>query len=58
MRALQLAKRRREGATRVKVDAGGRVRHEVRLEAKKHRVVSRRRAKQGLLGALEEEGGW
>jgi hypothetical protein len=58
VRALQLAKRRREGSTKVKAEAGGRVRHEVRLESKKHRVVSRRRAKQGLLGDLEGEGGW
>jgi hypothetical protein len=56
VRALQLAKRRREGATKVKAEAGGKVRHEVRLEAKKHRLVSRRRAKQGLLEGLEEDG--
>lgn len=58
VRALQQAKRQREGATKVKVAAGGKVRHEVRLEAKKHRQVSRRRAKQGLQGSLEEEQGW
>jgi hypothetical protein len=58
VRALQQGKRQREGATKVKVEAGGKVRLEVRLEAKKHRQVSRRRAKQGLQGSLGEEQGW
>jgi hypothetical protein len=52
-RSLQASKRARQGAARAVATKGGGVRWEVRLEAKKYRGTSRRRAKQQL--AREEE---
>jgi hypothetical protein len=60
---MQLAKRQREGAVKVKSGRGGGARFEARLESKKHRVTSRKAAKQGLLRSAvegedsDEEGG-
>jgi hypothetical protein len=52
-RVLQSGKRAREGVVKVITGRGGRARYEARLETKRHRVTSRRRAKQDL---LEEAG--
>jgi hypothetical protein len=51
---MQLAKRQREGAVKLKTGRGGEARFEARLESKKHRVTSRKRAKQALLRAAAE----
>jgi hypothetical protein len=55
VRVMQLAKARREGATKAKSGRGGATRLEARLNTKKHRATSRRRAKQDA--ALWEEDG-
>jgi hypothetical protein len=52
-RSLQASKRVRQGAARQVAVKGGGVRWEVRLESKKYRGTSRRKAKQQL--AQEEE---
>jgi hypothetical protein len=57
---MQLAKARREGALKAKSGRGGATRYEARLDSKKHRATSRRRAKQSVwedAAAEEEEGG-
>jgi hypothetical protein len=51
---MQAAKRQREGAVKLKTGRGGAVRQEARLESKRHRVTSRKAAKQGLLRAAGE----
>lgn len=54
---MQLAKRQREGAVKAKTGRGGETRLEARLESKRHRVTSRRSAKQSLLRrAVEGDG--
>lgn len=57
VRVMQLAKRQREGAVKAKTGRGGETRFEARLESKKHRVTSRKKAKQSLmrLAAAEDE---
>jgi ribosome biogenesis GTPase / thiamine phosphate phosphatase len=63
VRAMQEAKRRREGLTKVVVGRGGAVRQEARLDGRKHRAVSRRSGKQEAMRAMmtddddEGEGG-
>jgi hypothetical protein len=49
---MQAGKRAREGTAKVKADKGGRQRVEAKLEASKHRRVSRTRAKQSVMDAL------
>jgi ribosome biogenesis GTPase len=60
VRAMQEAKRRREGATKAVVGRGGAVRQEVRLDASKHRAVSRRAGKQAamrdMIGDEDDDG--
>jgi len=60
-RVLQSAKKQREGNVKAITGRGGQVRFEARLNRKKHRAVSRRRAKQllaerqdSLLGGEED----
>jgi hypothetical protein len=55
VRVMQLAKKQREGAVKVKTGRGGETRFEARLESKKHRVTSRKRAKQSLMRATAED---
>ncbi len=57
VRVMQLAKRQREGAVKLKTGRGGAARYEARLESKKHRATSRRKAKQAVLREEEEEAG-
>ncbi|KAI8472702.1 MAG: hypothetical protein J3K34DRAFT_384159 [Monoraphidium minutum] len=58
VRVMQAAKRQREGAVKVKTGRGGEARLEARLESKRHRVTSRRSAKQTLLRrAVADDGG-
>lgn len=60
VRAMQEAKRRREGATKAVVGRGGQVRQEARLDGRKHRAVSRRSGKQEAMRAMlsdEEDDG-
>jgi hypothetical protein len=52
VRVMQAGKRAREGTAKVKADKGGRQRVEAKLEASKHRRVSRTRAKQSMMDAL------
>ena len=54
VRVLQLPKRRREGALKAKAARGGATRYEARLESKKHRVESRRGAKQAMWRRVAE----
>lgn len=53
VRELQAAKRAREGAVKTKTGRGGRQRLEARLEARKHRVASRRTNKQAVVDNLD-----
>lgn len=55
VRGMQMDKRQREGAVKVKQERGGGRRLEARLESKKHRNVSRRRLKQDVLESLEDD---
>lgn len=48
VRVMQLAKARREGATKTIVGRGGAARQEARLDSRKHRATSRRAQKQAL----------
>lgn len=54
MRVMQLAKRQREGSVKLKTGRGGEARYEARLESKKHRVTSRKAAKQAMLRAMAD----
>jgi len=52
---MQLAKKQREGAVKLKSGRGGEARYEARLESKKHRITSRKSAKQSIMRAADED---
>ncbi|GBF95801.1 hypothetical protein Rsub_08237 [Raphidocelis subcapitata] len=54
VRVMQLAKKQREGAVKLMTGRGGAARLEARLESKRHRVTSRKAAKQSLQRAAVE----